>query len=56
MTRCVTCVITRGVSSIIVLVRAFGDASSKTVIRRHATFSFACDVASFGRSGRKMEM
>jgi hypothetical protein len=36
------------VSSIIVLVRAFGDASSKTVIRRHAAFFFVRDVASFG--------
>ena len=32
MTGCVTWCIPRGVSSVIVLVRAFGDASSKTVI------------------------
>lgn len=52
MTGCVTCVLTRGVSSIIVLVRAFGDASSKTVIRRHAAFSFCpLGVACLGRRG-----
>ena len=38
--RCATCVITRGVSYIRVFRWAFGDASIKTWIFRHATFSF----------------
>ena len=39
--RCATCVITRGVSYIRVFRWAFGDASIKTWIYRHATFSFS---------------
>ena len=38
--RCATCVITRGVSYIRVFRWAFGDASIKTWIFRHTTFSF----------------
>ena len=39
--RCATCVITRGVSSICVWLKALGRASDKTWILRHATFFFA---------------
>ena len=56
--RCATCVITRGVSYIRVFRWAFGDASIKTWIFRHATFfsapSGGAEVRGRGR-GKKME-
>jgi len=61
--RCATCVITRGVSYIRVFRWAFGDASIKTWIFRHATFSFCAgrggamrgEGAKTGK-GKKMKM
>ena len=49
--RCATCVITRGVSYIRVFRWAFGDASIKTWIYRHATFSFCAGRGGVMRGG-----